>query len=152
MRGLWLTPRVHDYRDKGKERGDPALTKVLDCEFCEQTYSRGTRATWHCGRLPIKDWRGNGYEWEATVPWTPEPLRQPGESREDWLLRSTCPGFLVTQDKVLEAVRAHSWRKNLGEFYGEELTPVLFDAIDVYRVAQGEVEAARMREAGKGGK
>lgn len=153
MRGLWLLPRVQSYRHQGQQDGDNAKAQALDCSQCPKTFNHATRARWHCGLLPFAEMTGEGWEWECGAPWVPEMPQERYEPRTEWLSRTLCPGFLSSQDRVLEASRAVGWKASLPEFYDDQPTAILFDAIDLIEIARNEVEAEQMRKASqRGGK
>jgi len=115
------------------KEGDPGGGEFLDCGTCRASVA--VRRHWHCGYTDRKDWVGSGF------PYPPEWGRQ---------LDDTCPGYLIRQPKVEEGFRAHLWfEKGLIQerYEGQELTPIVMDAVEVAHAAIAQLEAHAVSEA-----
>jgi len=110
----------------------------MDCSRC--TAPEAIRRHWHCGWIKKSEHSEDGV--------IPVPPEFDGE-RPD-----VCPGYLVQLPQVIEAARAHGWRKDgaLRDFYdGEPLTPLAKLSIDIIGGALREVEQHRIRKSQNGG-
>ncbi len=72
------------------------------------------------------------------------PCPVPGYPDDDY---DVCPGYLVSLPQVVEAARAHSWRKEsaIASFYDSPLCDLARDGIDLIALNSGLSEGFTQR-------
>jgi len=128
----WVSHRRYEMRQEGQHLAD----QWLDCNACIRWNAKASRASMACGWLPKVEHTG-----PPPAPWV-------GAHSAPKL--TVCPGYSTSLPEVHEAVRASQWAERglLREFYqDEELTPLVFDAIDVINSSSGAVESYMMEKS-----
>lgn len=95
-----------------------------------ESLSEEQRQLGACGFLPapaerlrpfVQAWQGLGYS-------GPKP--------------TVCPGYTTNLPETIEAARAHYWKRDLRSFTeGEQPTPALVMAVEIYEGATGECQS-----------
>jgi hypothetical protein len=113
------------------------VSHLSNCTECQADRSDEARQSLGCGWLPPSK--------EQTFVWQPSGYDGPAFK--------TCPGYTTKLPQVAETGRArmHWGKGTLAERYdGEELTPVLMDALEIAESAFADMLAARSARKGGG--
>lgn len=124
IEGLLLAPWVLAHRRTAEQ------PSYLACTECLQEQPLEVRRRWHCGYLPRSEWKD-----PPTYP------RQHGGEYEG----EVCPGALVDEPLVREALRHFAWHKDgmlaAGlEAHGAVATPLLLGCLELLSMAARSVE------------